>query len=257
MTTLSEGEGEMSFWQHLEELRSTIIGCGAAFGVAGVLSLIFSREIFALLRWPLENAPHVPADAGQALIVMRFMDTFSILLYIALLGGIVLSGPLILFRIGKFVAPALSSSERARLIPFCLASSGLFVAGAMLAFFWIAPLSIGLPYMLAEHFGLQMNWLADDYYKFVVILTLFSGLMFEIPVVVTFLQYLEIVSKETLLSRWRWVLSGILVAVLLISPIGDPVALLLFSGTLFALYLGSVFVGDFLLQKKLRRENAD
>lgn len=248
--------GEMSFFEHLEELRSTLVWCVAVFAVAGTLSLIFSKQIFAALRWPLDHAG-VPAADAQALVVMRFMDTFSILLYIALLGGIVFAGPVILYRVGKFAAPALTASERSRLIPFCVAAGGLFLCGAAAAFFWLAPVSIGLPYWLAEQFGMQMNWLAEDYYMFVVMLTLFSGLMFEVPLVVVFLLYLEIVSKKTLLSKWRWALAGILVAGTLISPIGDPVALVGFSGVLFALYLASIFAGDFLLRKKLARAAAE
>lgn len=253
-TPADGGADDMTFFEHLEELRSTLIACLVAFAVAGALSLVFSKQIFSALRWPLEHAPNVPAGEAQALVVMRFMDTFSILLYIALLGGIVFAGPLMLYRIGKFVAPALTDAERVRLVPFCAASSGLFLAGAAAAFFWLAPLSIGLPYLLAEHFGMQMHWLAEDYYLFVVMLTLFCGLMFEFPLLVVLLQYLELVSRKTLLEKWRWALTGILVAVVLVSPIGDPAALLVFSGALFALYLAAVHAGAFFLRRKKARE---
>ena len=245
----SSSGGEMSFLEHLEELRSVLIFCVVAFVVSGAVALVFSGEIFAALRWPLEHAPSVPADEAQALVVMRFMDVFSILLYIALLGGIVFSGPFVLYRIAGFIAPALSSAERSRMLPLCAAASVFFLAGAAAAFFWLAPISVGLPYMLSEHFGMQMTWLAEDYYQFVVMLTLFSGLMFEFPLVVVFLQCMGLVSKKTLLEKWRWVLSGILIAGVLISPIGDPVALLAFSGILFVFYLAAIFVGDYLRRR--------
>lgn len=249
-STLSESEpggsrsrGEMSFFEHLEELRSVLIACVVSFAVAGTLSLVFSKRIFEILRLPLAYAD-IAVEENQALVVMRFMDTFSILLYIALLGGIVFAGPFIVYRVGKFVAPALTRVERSRLIPFCVASSGLFLAGASVAFFWLAPVSIRLPYWLAGEFGLQMNWLAADYYLFVVTITLFAGLMFEFPLVVIFLQYLGFVDKKTLLEKWRWVLAGILVAGLVVSPIGDPVVLLIFSALLFVMYLAAVYIGD-------------
>jgi len=247
--------GEMSFFDHLEELRSTVIWCACAFAAAGVLSLVFSKEIFDFLRWPLEHAAGVPAD-DQALMVMRFMDMFSILLYIALSGGFVFAGPAILYRVGKFVSPALSRAESVRLIPFCAVASVFFLVGAVIAFFLLAPMSISLPFWLAEDFGMKMNWLAEDYYLFIVLLTLFSGAMFELPLVVVGLIYFEIVEKQTLAKKWRWVLAGILVAVMLISPIGDPFALLVFSGAVFFLYLFSIYVGGILLRRKLARENA-
>ena len=245
--------GEMSFWEHLEELRSTLFVCLAAFAGAGTLALVFSKQIFSLLRWPLEHASGVPETETQVLMVMRFMDTFSILLYIALSGGIVLAGPFIIYRLGKFVAPALSEAERSRLIPFCAVSSVLFLLGVLVAFFGLAPVSVSLPYWLAGQFGLEMNWLAEDYYFFVAALTLFSGLMFEFPLVVVFLQYAGIVEKETLVKQWRWVLTGILVAGLVISPIGDPVVLLVFSGALFLMYRAAIHVGDFLVKRKKSR----
>lgn len=247
------GNGEMSFFGHLEELRRTLVWCLAVFAAAGTLSLVFAKPIFSALRWPLEHASGIPDGAAQALVVMRFTDAFSILFYIALLGGIVFAGPLALYRIGKFVAPALTDAERSRLLPLCAASSALFVFGAALAFFWLAPVSIGLPYRLSAYFGMQMNWLADDYYLFVVMLTLFSGLMFEFPLVIVFLRWSGAVSKRTLLKKWRWALTGILVSAALISPIGDPFVLVGFSGMLFALYLLLVFAGDFLAEKKRSR----
>ena len=242
----SRSRGEMSFFEHLEELRSVLIACMVSFVVAGTLSLVFSKRIFEFLRLPLEYAD-IAVEEHQALVVMRFMDTFSILLYIALLGGIVFAGPFIVYRVGKFVAPALTHMERSRLIPFCVASSGLFLAGASVAFFGLAPVSIRLPYWLAGEFGLQMNWLAADYYLFVVTLTLFSGLMFEFPLMVIFLQYLGLVDKKTLLEKWRWVLTGILIVGLVVSPIGDPVVLLAFSALLFVMYLAAVYVGGSLV----------
>jgi len=248
--------GEMSFLDHLEELRSTVIWCACAFGVAGVLSLVFSKEIFEFLRWPLEHAAGVPADE-QALMVMRFMDMFSILLYIALSGGFVFAGPAILYRVGKFVSPALSRSESVRLIPFCAVASVFFLVGAVVAFFLLAPMSISLPFWLAEDFGMRMNWLAEDYYLFIVLLTFFSGVMFELPLVVVGLIYFEIVEKQALVKKWRWVLSGILVAVMLVSPIGDPFALLVFSGSVFFLYIFSIYIGGILLRRKLARGNAE
>lgn len=268
LTQLGEGEGgnaensgtsygnaagtpdDAPFLEHLEEFRAALIWCIVVFAAVGAVSLIFSKEIFGFLRWPLEHASGVPAALGeQALVIMRFMDVFSILLYIALSGAIVFAGPPILYRLARFVAPAFSPAERSRLAPLCVASSVLFLLGAALAFFLFAPISIAIPYRLAAYFGMQMNWLAEDYYLFVVALTLFSGLMFELPLFVIFLITTGISDRRALLAKWRWVLAGILVAVVLLSPVGDPIALIAFSAVLFALYLGGIFVGDFLSKK--------
>lgn len=251
----SPEKGEMSFWEHLEELRLTLFACLLSFIAAAGVSLFFYKEIFEILRFPLECAAK---DAGATelfpnpLTSMHFTDPFSILLYIALLGGIVISGPFVLYKLSKFVAPALTARERARLIPICISASLLFVAGALAAFFKLAPASIRFMYFFSEEMGLQVNWLAADYYAFIVILVLFVGAVFEFPLFIVALQYFEIVSKKTLLRQWRWVIAGLLIAIAFVSPIGDPVSLLALTGVLFLLFLCAVFVGDFLLSKKLK-----
>ncbi len=238
----------MTFLEHLEELRSVLIACIAGFAVAAAGSIVFYRQIFDALRWPLERVladnPEFAGDGGNGLASLHFMDPFSILVYIALLGGFVLASPVILYKVGAFVLPALSSGEQKKLLPVVSAASGLFLAGAACAFFIFAPLSIRFMYFFSGTLGLSVNWLAADYYSFIVLITLFTGLLFEFPLVVIALQYFEIVSTKSLLAQWRYVIAGILIAVAFVSPIGDPVALLALTGLLFALYLAAVLVGD-------------
>lgn len=251
---------EMTFWEHLDELRMTLFFCLTAFVAAATASLFFYKEIFAILRLPLERAAQTtgtPETLSDALSSMHFTDPFSILLYIALLGGLVLSGPFILYKVTRFIAPALNTRERRKLIPICLAATALFVAGALLAFFKLAPISIEFMYFFSNEMSLKVNWLAADYYAFIVILVLFVGVVFEFPLLVVALQYFELVSKKTLLRKWRWVIAGILVAITLVSPISDPVTLLALTALLFLLFLGAVFVGDFLLKKKIKARLAD
>lgn len=256
-------ESEMTFWEHLEELRVTLFACLLAFVLAAAGSLFFYKEIFSALRFPLECALREIGEGEQlsalqnALTSMHFTDPFSILLYIALLGGIVISGPFILYKVAQFIAPALNSRERRRLIPICLVATMLFVAGALLAFFKLAPISIEFMYFFSEEMGLQVNWLAADYYAFIVVLVLFVGIIFEFPLLVVALQYFEIISTKSLLRKWRWVITGILVAIAFVSPVSDPITLLALTGLLFLLFLGAVFAGDFLLKRKLASRAAD
>lgn len=241
----------------------TVFACLFAFVLAAVASLVFYKDVFAVLRFPLERAAAgtenaALAEATQgALTSMHFADPFSILLYIALLGGIVLAGPFMLYKIVRFVAPALNAGEQKKLAPICVAALGLFLLGGCLAFFWLAPLSIRFMYFFSSEMGLQVNWLAADYYSFVVILVLFVGAIFEFPLLIVALQYCELVSTKTLLQKWRWVVAGILIAIAFVSPVSDPVALLGLTGTLFILYLCSVFAGDWLLKRKLAARRAD
>jgi sec-independent protein translocase protein TatC len=300
---------EMGFFEHLEELRSTLLSCLGAFTVAVVLAFVFSREIFDLMRHPLREAikgtpvPAPPGDAaadpvefvrslaslllngeipapgaaqapqfgaaeaaiaaahttasGQGMVVMKFMDVFSILLNIGLVGGLALSSGFILYFASRFVGPALTPSEKKCVVPFCLSAMLLFFGGCAFSFLWLIPVSIQVMFHFVRMFNLTMPWLASDYYGFVTMMTLLVGLAFQFPLVVVILQYLEIVRTSTLFRLWRHVLVGILVASLVISPLGDPVSLSVLTGVLFLLYIVAASVGGMLVGRKIKRREAE
>jgi Tat protein translocase TatC len=173
--------------------------------------------------------------SGQSMIVMKFMDIFSVLLNIGLVGGIALSSGFILYFVSRFVGPALTEHEKKCVIPFCVSAMLLFFGGCAFSFGWLIPISIQVMFHFVRMFDLTMNWLTSDYYGFVTMMTLLVGLTFQFPLIVVILQYLEIVKTSTLFRLWRHVLVGILVASLVISPLGDPVSLSVLTSVLFVL----------------------
>ncbi|MDR2844636.1 MAG: twin-arginine translocase subunit TatC, partial [Puniceicoccales bacterium] len=116
--------------------------------------------------------------AGGPMVVMKFMDIFSIIMNIGLIGAIVLSGPCILWFGSRFIAPALTEGEKKCIIPFCVGSTLLFISGGVFSFFWLIPTSIQVMFHFVRMFGLTMPWLASDYYNFVTIMVLLVGLAF-------------------------------------------------------------------------------
>ena len=290
------GRGEMGFLEHIEELRKVLFRCCLVFALAAGLSLVFYKDIFKALRWPLDKAiamdaarqlattpppepdpiagqrvieailetGKIPAEAlagvaqapGTAFIhmqVMKIMDVFTILMDVAMFGGLALAGPFILWFGAGFIAPALTPSEKRFITPVIIAALMLFATGAALSFFWLCPLSIDFALYLCREMNLAWNWTAADYYSFVVMMTLLVGLVFEFPLVIVALQYFEITSTRWLLSIWRQALLGILVVAVVFTPLGDPLSVTVLTGILFALYLVSIFVGDWLMRFKRRR----
>lgn len=294
--TEEEAEQEMGFFEHLEELRQTIIRCILVFTFAMIGAFCFSKQIFAFMRQPLEKAagheslladPTPNADplatlsdlgrlvfygepataaatvqgalnpSSDALTTLKFMDVFSILLNIGLVGGLAFAGPFILYFGSRFIAPALTDKEKKGIIPFCVSTFFLFAAGCLFSFFWLIPISIEVMHHFNQMFGLRLTWIASDYYSFVVMMTLIVGVAFEFPLVVIILQYLEVIKTATLLRLWRHVLVGILVGSLLITPLGDPVSLSVLTGILFLLYLLAVSIGGGLLRLKHRKQRRE
>jgi len=207
----------------------------------------------------LENAVTSAAAvaAGQTTTTLKFMDIFSVLLNIGVVGGIALSSAPILYFASRFVAPALTPAEKRCVVPFCLSAMLLFFAGCAFSFFWLTPVSIKVMFHFIHMFGMSMIWIASDYYGFVTMMTLLVGVTFQFPLVIIILQYLEIIRAKTLFSHWRHILVGILVGSLIITPLGDPVSLSMFTAVLFTLYLGATFIGAALTRGKIKKREQE
>lgn len=243
---------EMSFLEHVEDLRKSVLRVSLTFVVGALAALIFYREIPALLRIPLEWAKEAsPAMAGFGqLREFTFMGVWNVLMYTAAAAGIGLASPVLLYEIVRFVGPALTERERRGLMPFCVAALALFIAGAVLAFTYLTPMSIVVWHDFAVGLGLLTDWQGSDYYGFVVMMSLLTGIALQFPLALILLMILELVRPNTLLRSWRGMLFGIVVLAAVITPIGDPLTLSILSGILFVLYLAAVMVGKVLVRRK-------
>lgn len=264
---------EMTFLEHLDDLRVSLIRVLAVFAVGMVGALIFYDRVPALLSLPLEWAKHPEtspihavlgtAEPGLAALgdlkEFTFIGVWSVLMYAAFGVGIALASPVFLYETARFVGPALTSREKRGLIPFCVAALILFLAGAALAFLWLTPMSIQIWHHFATGLKMEVIWQASDYYGFVIMMSLLTGLTFQFPLALIVLMWLELVRPKTLLRSWRGMLFGILVVVAIITPIGEPISLGVLTGILFGFYLVAVSIGSAIVRKKrlARGDSAD
>jgi sec-independent protein translocase protein TatC len=255
---------EMSFMEHIDDLRVSLIRVLAVFMVGMLASLIFYEKIPSFLNLPLEWAKSPETSPigfliGKAepslaalgeLKEFTFMGVWSVLMYAAFAAGIALASPIFLYEVVRFVGPALNNKEKRGLIPFCVAALILFFCGASLAFLWLTPMSVQIWHHFASGMGIEVTWQASDYYSFVTMMSLLTGLTFQFPLALIILMWLELVRPRTLLKSWRGMLFGILVLVGLITPIGDPLSLFVLTGILFCFYLVAVGVGGAIVRRK-------
>jgi sec-independent protein translocase protein TatC len=269
---------EMTFMEHIDDLRVSMMRVFAVFFVGVCAALIFYKEIPKLLQLPLDWAkamdPEAMAQAatsggvilfgcleapawlisvlpaGTQLQETQFLGVWSVLIYAAVAAGIAVASPVFIYEVVRFVGPALSSREKKGLVPFCVSGLILFLLGAALAFFWLTPMSIVVVHHIAAGMGIRINWQASDYYGLVVMMSLLTGLCFQFPLALIILMWLELVRPMTLLKSWRGMLLGIVVVAVLITPIGDPLSLGVLTGALFSLYLAAVAVGTWIVRRK-------
>ena len=255
---------EMSFMEHLDDLRISLIRVATVFAIGMVTALVFYRETPALLNMPLEWAKHPEtsplafalSQPGEGLVNMgelkefTFMGVWKVLMYAGFGVGVAVASPVFLYETARFVGPALTDREKSGLIPFCGAALVLFLMGAALAFYWLSPMSIQIWQHFAEGMKMEVTWQASDYYAFVVMMCLLTGLTFQFPLALIVLMWLELVRPKTLLKSWRGMLVGIMLLVALITPIAEPISLLVMTGVLFSFYLAAVAVGTVIVRRK-------
>jgi len=255
---------EMSFLEHLDDLRVSLIRVLAVFAVGMVAALIFYEYVPRFLAMPLEWAKHPETSpihfvlgrsdpslaALPPLKEFTFMGVWSVLMYAAFGVGIALASPVFLYETIRFVGPALTDREKRGLIPFCLSALVLFLSGAVLAFFWLTPMSVQIWHHFASGLNMEVIWQASDYYGFVIMMSLLTGLTFQFPLALIVLMWLELVRPRTLLKSWRGMLFGILIVVAIITPIGEPISLGVLTGILFGFYLIAVSIGSVLVRRK-------
>lgn len=269
---------EMSFLEHIEDLRTSLMRVLGVFAIGVTIALFFYKEIPHLLQLPLEWARQIdpegmsqPAAQGDLLFLgvlslpswlisvpavstqlqeTQFMGVWSVLMYAAIAAGIAIASPVFLYEVVRFVGPALNSKERRGLIPFCAAGLVLFMMGAALAFFWLTPMSIVVVHHVAHGMDIRINWQASDYYSLVVMMSLLTGLCFQFPLALIVIMWLELVRPMTLLKSWKYMFAGITIGAILITPLGDFISLSILVAALFGLYLIAVFVGSIIVRRK-------
>ncbi len=225
-------EKYMSFFDHLEELRTRILISGAAILIVTAVAFFFSDSILKLLLLP---------SGGLQLKAFSLLDGFMIKWRIALYTGIVGAFPVWAYHLYRYVSPGLKDNERQAIFSPLLAAFILFTLGALFGFY----LLWGMIRVLIQLFPSEVQFLpaADDYISFVIFFMLACGIAFQLPTVLVILVRLRLVTA-TILRKQRKIAYFILFAFAeIITPVSDPiVAPLTVMVPLVVLYEISIFV---------------
>ncbi len=192
---------KLPFTAHLEELRDRLIHCAIAIAVGFAISYIFKEKLFQILTRPLIQV----MEQGDTLIFTGIPEAFFTYLKVSLLTGILLAIPVIMYEFWMFVAPGLYKNERRLLVPIALISSVFFVGGALFGYFIVFP--YGFKFLL----GFATETLRPlpsmkEYLSFATKLLLAFGLVFELPLVITFLARLGLVTVPFLKRNRKYAL---------------------------------------------------
>ncbi len=242
----------MSFLEHMEEFRWTVARSLLAFVLGVVVVVVLMPKIGGFLQMPLVQAYGSPDLVAQKLITYKPMGVFSVFIQIALLGGLVLSMPFVLYFLACFVAPGLTERERRVIRPACLAAFILFLFGVAVAFFLILPLTLMVSVKFNQLMDFQVLLAASEYYNMVVWFSLATGAIFQFPLILVILIFIQVLATAQLKSLRRVVFVGMMIFSAFLTPGGDFLSLPLTTAILYSLYELAIFVGGRIEARRLQ-----
>lgn len=233
---------EMSFLDHLEELRWRLIYAAAGIVIGAVAAWIFIDPLieFVLLK---------PArDAGASLQNLRPFGQLFLYVQVAIVIGLIISLPNIFYQLWKFISPALKKSERKYILWIVIFSSLCFLAGIAFAYFVMLPLAL----KFAAQFGseaIKNEFAIDEYMSIIISVMLAAGCVFELPMVSFFLSKLGLLTPAFMKKYRRHAIIIILVLAAFLTPGADPVSQVILAVPLVLLYEISIFISKISVKK--------
>jgi len=210
-------ESAMSLVDHLEELRWRIFKSIIAVVVGAIAAFFFRVQIMTFLTWPL---PKTADQIGKGkLIVTGLAEGFTVFLKLSLAAGILIAIPVILYQIWAFVAPGLYDREKKTAVPFIFVGIVLFLVGISLGYIVLQYPVQWLVNFASDSFTELVA--ADSYFTFVAFFLLAFGIVFEIPLVLTFLAQLGLVTSQTLRRKRPTAHIGMWIAATFLTPGAD------------------------------------
>lgn len=262
---------EMSFLDHLEELRWHLIRIVLAIVIIGTAAyisskFIFDKIIFAPLDMSFPTYDFLCATANFINVDTTFCNDkiplilqnrtmagqFSADIWTAILGGFIIAFPYIIYELWKFISPALHPSERKHSRGFIIISSILFFIGVLFGYYIICPLSINFlaNYSISTQVDNQID--ISSYIGLVRASVLASGLIFELPIIIYFLTKIGLVTPEFLKKYRKYALVIVLILSAIITP-PDIASQVIVAIPILILYQVSIYISKIVIRNQLRK----
>nr|YP_010618899.1 Sec-independent protein translocase component TatC [Deltalsia parasitica]WAX02912.1 Sec-independent protein translocase component TatC [Deltalsia parasitica] len=222
----------MPIFEHLNELRSRLISSFMIFVITLIVCIIYTKKITLILQQPAIGIKFLQLAPGEYLFVSIKISLYS---------AIIISSPFSIYQILQFILPGLTQKETLYIVPILVSSIILFFVGTFFSYKFLIPVTLQFLIKYGSEL-IEPMWSFDEYFNFVTLIILSTGLCFQIPIIQIILGVTNIVKWEQMLNTWKYIAFIATITGAIITPSTDPITQICMTTTILILYFGGIII---------------
>nr|YP_010850441.1 Sec-independent protein translocase componentTatC [Lophurella caespitosa]WGH13164.1 Sec-independent protein translocase componentTatC [Lophurella caespitosa] len=222
----------MPIIEHLNELRTRIFLSFIIFIIVSIVCISYTKEIALIVQKPAIGIKFLQLAPGEYLFVSIKLSLYS---------AVIISSPFVIYQILQFILPGLTKKESLYLIPILISSILLFFIGTFFSYMFLIPITLKFLISYGSEL-IEPIWSFDEYFNFVTIIMLSTGICFQIPIVQIILGITNIINWKTMLKKWKYVIFIATILGAIITPSTDPITQICMTTTMLILYFGGIII---------------